>query len=333
MHSLEVGPLKVVFHRTVRVSAEGTSALPPSLGNFQLYKVSDYKDTCPEGWEENAVFIPMHDEEALWMSFDTFRSSNREAKTVPVAVLIGAGGINALTGEKLGLSLEKENYLVTPPQPWLDGWKDKDGTVYQFVGTRYEKGEGLSVGEQILGSESKTGGIGIAVFEAKDPDSLTAAMKPQETWGYGAGGFAGGYPEDCKSIMQYAAGDANLGAYYCAGPTVALACSAPMKSLSRAGGQSVKAAEMGVGKGGKINQKVYSDPHGLDKWNEKPSAAMAVYLVNAEMFSQITGQPMPPLPVEFTEYHGKWFGLKDKDKGDVQGTDKFTGLKNVFAKK
>jgi len=68
-------------------------------------------------------------------------------------MLVGAGGINALSGEKLGVTLERENYLVAPPQPWLDGWKDKDGTVYQFVATAYQKGQGITVAEQLMGED------------------------------------------------------------------------------------------------------------------------------------------------------------------------------------
>src|SRR4030095_10042040 len=148
---MRIGKLEVVFHRTVRV-ADGRvpSNLPPNLGTMNVYKVADYRDRCPNA---------LHDTEALWISF---RSS-----VLPVAVLVGAGGINALTGEKLGTKLEKDNYLVTPPQPWLDGWKSDDGCVYQFVATPYQKGDGITVAEQLIGGESKTGAIGLAVFEPK----------------------------------------------------------------------------------------------------------------------------------------------------------------------
>ena len=87
---------------------------------------------------------------------------------------------------------------------------------------------------------------------------------------------------------------------------------------------------MGVGKGGKIRQKVYPDPYGLEKWRSEPSFVVAVYLVNAEQFSQITGMPMPPLPTSAADYHSHWYGLHDDNKADVQGTDKFTELKSVF---
>src|SRR5262245_20667968 len=133
---MKIGPLTVTLHRTVRVADGNQPAnLPPSLGHMQVYAVRKYRDRCPETWEEDAVFVGLHDTEALWLSF---------GRKEPLAVIVGAGGINAINGKPLTATLEKGGYLVTPPQPWLDGWKSPDGTVYQFVGTPYQKGEGLS---------------------------------------------------------------------------------------------------------------------------------------------------------------------------------------------
>lgn len=332
MNHLEVGPLHVTLHRTVRVGLDQVSSLPPSLGSFKVYKVADYRETCPPQWEDNAVFVPIHMEEALWMSFERKPEPGRYRyqAPIPVAVMVGAGGINALNGEKLGTKLEKDNYMVAPPQPWLDGWKDKDGTVYQFVGTEYQKGEGKTIGEQIMGAECKTGGIGIAVFEAKEPEKLVPEQTPREYYKT-VGGPCG---QSVKSFghlesLNYSSAD-DCDYEQTSGPIQL--CS--LAAFGESGGSSRKmrkVAEMGVGKGGKINQKIYPDPHGLEVWKEQPTAAVAVYLVNAEQFSEITGLPMPPLPKSVEDYHGQWYGLKDVDKKDVAGTDAFTGLKAAFA--
>lgn len=330
MKQLDIGPLRVTLHRTVRVALGETSNLPPSLGEFPIYKVSDYRNTCPSQWEDNAVFVAMHDKEALWMSFEvkskSKNNSYRYEPSAPLAVLVGAGGINALSGEKLGTKLEKDNYLVTPPQPWLDGWKDKDGTVYQFVTTEYQKGEGKTIGEQIMGAECKTGGIGIAVFEAKEPEKLISQSHPSQWKGGGPCG---------QSIMQFAAGTSNL---ECLASNDAdydyeekTSGGLELCSLSEGRGRKQrKVMEMGVGKGGKITQKIYSDPHGLEVWKDQPESAVAVYLVNAEQFSEITGHAMPPLPKSVENYHGTWFGLHDKTESDIAGTDVFTGLATAF---
>lgn len=326
MKQLDIGPLCLTLHRTVRVASDKTSNLPPNLGEFPIYKVSEYRETCPPQWEDNAVFVAMHDKEALWMSF-AVKSKNkgyRYEPSAPLAVLIGAGGINALNGEKLGTKLEKDNYLVTPPQPWLDGWKDKDGTVYQFVTTEYQKGEGKTVAEQIMGAECKTGGIGVAVFEAKEPEKLISESYPSQHW---KGGPCGQSVKGFGPMMSFgtleclASGEADYEEKTSGSLEL---CSTVFKRKSR------KVMEMGVGKGGKITQKIYPDPHGLEIWKEQPESAVAIYLVNAEQFSEITGQPMPPLPKSVEDFHGHWYGLHDKHKDDIAGTDAFTGLASAF---
>jgi hypothetical protein len=312
MNDLVIGSLKIKFHRTVRVAADKVSNLPPSLGTMEIHHVKEYRKTCPAGWEDDGIFLALHDKEAMWMSFAT---------STPVALLIGAGGVNALTGEKLGTVLEKDNYLVTPPQPWLDGWKDKDGTVYQFVATEHKKGEGLTVGEQLIGKESKTGALGIAVFEPKDVRSLQHHHLPQEKWGYEETGAI-----KTSGLMK------GFGF-----STPRAICNAPMSDPGEAvldfdglSADREDVKEMGVGKGGKIHQKIYPDPHGIEVWKDKPISALAVYLIGAEQFAKITGKPLPT-PVSVESYQGHWFGLEDKNLGDVQGTDKFTGLKSAFA--
>nr|WP_213394460.1 hypothetical protein [Yoonia sp.] len=54
---------------------------------------------------------------------------------LPVALKIGAGKINAVSGEKWGdgLSKDPQNYVVLPNQPWLDGFNVEKGKVRQFV--------------------------------------------------------------------------------------------------------------------------------------------------------------------------------------------------------
>jgi hypothetical protein len=232
-------------------------------------------------------------------------------------MLVGAGGINALTGEKLGITLEKENYLVAPPQPWLDGWKDKDGTVYQFVATSYKKGKGITVAEQLMGEESKTGAIGIAFFEPKDPSKLKPKNTPVE--GYIGSVTGQNFTWKTGEFTAMFGSDAPM-------PTASAAPAAAKRHLL----SRVRATfdEMGIGRGGKIIQKIYPDPHGLEVWQSSPWATLACYLVNAEAFEEITGEKIPR-PVSSETYSGPWFGLQDKAEADVAGTNKFTGLKSA----
>ena len=304
---MRIGNMEVIFHRTVRVpDGRQPSNLPPSLGRMDLYPVAKYAKRCPENWEKEAYFLALHETEAMWMSF--------RSPAHPTAMLVGAGGINALTGEKLGITLEKDNYLVAPPQPWLDGWKDKDGTVYQFVATAYKKGKGITVAEQLMGEESKTGAIGIAFFNPKDPSKLKPKRTPLEGYTQSLTGEtfmweSSEFSALCKDAVQSSA----------ALEPKSYRLGAPMRSVF---------SEMGVGRGGKIIQKIYPDPHGLDVWEQSPWATLACYLVNAEVFEEITGEKIPR-PVASENYAGPWFGLQDKAEGDVVGTNKFTGLKSA----
>ena len=329
---MKIGPLDITFHRTVRVSeGRAPSNLPPSLGHMKVYNVKDYRTNCPASWEDDAVFVALHETEALWMSFN---NSN------PVAALVGAGGINAITGEKLGTKLEKDNYLVAPPQPWLDGWKAEDSTVYQFVGTEYKGGEGNTVGEQLIGAESKTGGIGIAVFEPIDRTKLKKEHAPSEMFGGGAylnevqvASFSGvpdnqgsGYVD--KITFHDSLETMTPTNYYGSSPICASAASFSSKGLTRKGLTRSMMPEMGVGKGGKITQKIYPDPYGLEVWKDAPVAVGVIYLVNAQVAAEITGETVAA-PSTHDAYNGKWFGLQDADKADVAGSEKFAGLKSA----
>jgi hypothetical protein len=302
--SLRIGPLTVIFHRTVRV-AEGRQPanLPPSLGHIKLYEVSTFKDRCPSTWEPEGVFMGLHPNEAMWMSFGT---------ASPVALLVGAGSVNALTGQRLGTKLEADNYLVTPPQPWLDGWKgDTGGTVYQFCATAYKKGDGLTVAEQIIGAESRTGGIGIALFEPKEPLPVKHHT-PSQGWG----------PDAYDSIPVASAGGSTTMSF------TASATGQSVNSVQRA--RAVGFTEYGLGKGGLIKQHIYPDPYGLDVWRELPSQSRAIYLVEAALLAEITGEPIPA-PVTQKSFTGPWFAVQDTHLGDVPGAAVFTGLKSVFA--
>jgi hypothetical protein len=51
MNKLDIGPLTVAFHRTVRVAEEKLSNLPPSLGNLPIYQ------------KDENYFLALHDKE------------------------------------------------------------------------------------------------------------------------------------------------------------------------------------------------------------------------------------------------------------------------------
>jgi hypothetical protein len=99
----------------------------------------------------------MYQSEALWIRFTS---------SYPFAVKVGAGKVNAVTGETWsdGLHRDPQDYLVAPDQPWLDGFCVRTGVIRQFVAMRL--GRGYSAEEQRTGS-GEHGGIQLAVHPLK----------------------------------------------------------------------------------------------------------------------------------------------------------------------
>ena len=61
--------------------------------------------------------------------------------------------------------------------------------------------------------------------------------------------------------------------------------------------RAAKSAEMGLAAGGKMRQKIYPDPHGVDTWDQENSGRVFVHIVNSMMYREITGKEPPSTPV------------------------------------
>jgi len=160
--SISVGPhFRVSFQRTLRIPDDGREyPLPPGLGEFPICRVADYVEKAPASWRERSgFFIPMYQREALWLLFDV---PDWRACAVKVAI----GKVNALTGKRLhrGLNRSRQNYMVCPDQPWLDGINAGKGFIRQFIAMPL--GMGYTVEGQLTGKE-EFGGIQIMVYEPK----------------------------------------------------------------------------------------------------------------------------------------------------------------------
>lgn len=162
--------LQIGFERTLRLPDDGkTYPLPPGLGALPVRRVMDYAERAPAAWRAggpNDLFLPLHDREALFLVF-----AGTEGQ--PCAVQVGVGGINAVSGQAWNetLQADPQDYLVCPPQPWLDGINAGAGMVRQFVAVPL--GQGYTVEGQLTGQEA-LGGIQILIWDAKPgrfPDS------------------------------------------------------------------------------------------------------------------------------------------------------------------
>jgi len=153
--------IEIDFQRTLRIPDDDrTYPLPPGLGNFPLRHVDDYRCRVPAHWRpRGGVMLPMFQSEALWVSF-----GGRHG--YPFALKIATGKINAVDGKPWasGLAAEPQNYMIVPPQPWLDGYCVEKGIIRQFVAMPL--GAGYSGEEQITG-EAEHGGIQIVAYPMK----------------------------------------------------------------------------------------------------------------------------------------------------------------------
>lgn len=159
--------LTVTMQRTLRIPDDGKRyPLPPGLGKFPLRHVDDFSNSVPSGWRKRGgVMMPIYQSEALWLHFESnFDSARRTG--YPFAIKIATGKINAVNGEgwSNGLSQSEQDYLVSPLQPWLDGYCVEKGLIRQFVAMPL--GAGYTAEEQITG-EAEHGGLQIIVYPMK----------------------------------------------------------------------------------------------------------------------------------------------------------------------
>ena len=160
--------LLILFMRTLRIPDDDRDyPLPPGLGSFPLRDVDEVRERVPADWaRRGGVIMPMYQSEAMWISFDTPTDPVRRVQ-YPFAVKIATGSINAASGDPWTKGLNREprqDYLVTPEQPWLDGYCVEKGLIRQFVATPL--GAGYTAEEQITG-KAEYGGLQIAVYPMK----------------------------------------------------------------------------------------------------------------------------------------------------------------------
>jgi len=181
--TLRFGPqVRIQFLRTLRIPDDGRSyPLPPGLGRFPLRMVDDYAGRVPAEWaKRGGVLLPMYQREAMWLRFQA-------PGYKPRAIKVGVGKVCAITGAPWSEELHgrgsayrgsrKQDYVVAPTQPWLDGIYAGEGTIRQFVAMPL--GMGYTVEGQVTGAE-RFGGIQLKVFEPKPgrfPDQPPPVMR------------------------------------------------------------------------------------------------------------------------------------------------------------
>lgn len=337
---LTIGRLGVRFHRTLRLPDDGnTYPLPPSLGAFPLRRVEDYADSVPKSWlEHGGVFLPMFQREAAWLSFSC-------PQWAPQALKVAVGMINAITGKpwKDAIGSGKQDYIVAPPQPWLDGINAGDDMIRQFVAMPL--GQGYTVEGQVSGEEH-FGGIQLLSFLPKRGHRFETewSQKRRVVRRANTSHWSGSSVIPCGATMDSAMGDETFDSFendfsnammgsISASAYASASASVPFvlqKSLLRSARPI--GAEMGLAAGGRMQQAIYPDPYGADIWDTKRAGRVYVHIVNSELWQQITGEPAPPSPVTAATYaqHGMpWYDLYDEHLGDVDASKTLSKVKSV----
>ena len=287
----------IAFQRTLRIPDDGkVYPLPAGLGEFPLRHVDDFSQSVPEPWNRRGgVMMPMHQSEALWMHFFAGYPG------YPFAVKVGAGKINAVTGEvwSAGLQEEPQNYLVLPEQPWLDGFTAGKGFIRQFVAMPL--GDGYSVEEQLTGT-ADVGGIQIQIF-------------PMKAETYFRKKLADALPAKLEDLLEEIVGSwiSDSGPVFC-------------NAVRR------PSSAMGLGAGGKMRQEIYADPHDFADWDTATTRRCFVHLCNSQVWRQITGSnpPHPPLTAkEYAKSGIPWFDYYRDDLPAVDGSKILDGVKSI----
>lgn len=279
------------FQRTLRIPDDGTSySLPPGLGRFPVRHVDDFARRVPRRWlDHGGVMLPMYQSEALWLNF----SPGGAAFPYPFAVKIATGKIDAITGRTWRNGLHrKQDYVVVPEQPWLDGYCVEEGLIRQFVAMPL--GAGYSAEEQITG-EAEHGGIQIIAY----PMKREAYERRRREWERQSSGAV------VRDAMYFAESVASRPA-----PTY----------------------DMGLAPGGRMRQEIYDDPYDFDEWDAENASRCFVHIANSLVWRAITGAnppTTPPTAKEYTSAGLPWFEYYAGDRDALDGAPALDGLKSV----
>lgn len=300
------------FQRTLRIPDDGDAyPLPPGLGLFPTKHVDDFKDKVDPKWvERGGIMLPMYQSEALWINFQPHYAAGRGR--YPFAIKVATGKVSAVTGNEWKSGLNEKDYLISPKQPWLDGYVVKKGVIKQFVAAPL--GSGFSAEEQITG-KAEFGGIQIEVYPMK-----------KEV-------FERRYPKrENQTVMRGGPMMAGGGMKYGGAPGVFTMTATKRSRKSLGSGQSINyAADMGLAAGGSMKQEIYDDPYEMSDWDLTATNRCFVHLANSLVWRAITGNEPPTTPPTSKEYERAglpWFDHY-ADGATLDGTDKLKGLKSV----
>jgi hypothetical protein len=90
--------------------------------------------------------------------------------------------------------------------------------------------------------------------------------------------------------------------------------------------------EMGLGAGGRMRQKIYPDPFGLETWDPENRGSIFIHIINSVAYRDLTGREPPPTPISartYTEHGLPWFDLYDESMATLPASEKLSTVKSI----
>ncbi len=113
---------------------------------------------------------------------------------------------------------------------------------------------------------------------------------------------------------------------------ISVACFGPKNAVSGLRRRPARGRELGVGAGGRIEQRVYRDPFGLETWHATPRVVVRIHLIEADEYERVTGETAPPSPIDaetYTRFGLPWFKVYDASREDIPATPLMSQVKSV----
>jgi len=352
--------LTITLHRTFRIPDDGKRyPLPPSCGFFPVRHVDDFKDKVPQKWVgRGGVMVPLYQSEAMWLQFDP-QYSNLHMHHYAFAIKVATGKVSAVTGKKWSKKLKEGDYMVSPGQPWLDGYVVEDGTIRQFVAAPL--GLGVTAEEQITG-EAEFGGLQLEVvpmdpakFEKRFPkrppspphdnrrsSGMLRSGRHPKLGGYVIPGVYSDTLTKTTNIVSaapaaaatnYSSNEINsIGEGAATMDSINLDCERGVDIDEDSLELSEMNLDMGLAAGGKMEQQVFKDPFSLSDWSTTVKSRCFVHMCNSIGWEHLTGTKPPTIPMTAAHYASKgypWFQYYEDGAASHAGTEKTKGLKSV----
>ena len=317
--------LRVSLHRTLRVPDDGKDyPLPAGLGQFPVRHTDDYAGRVPESWQRHGgIIVPMYQAEAMWLRFEAQHIDRRGV--YPFVIKVATGKINAVSGEtwKAEPGRTPQDYVVAPPQKWLDGYSVGKDVVRQFVAMPL--GKGYTVEEQVTG-KAEFGGVQIQVypmkreaFEKRFPEIVPVErQEPRPRMPKPKSEKKTELPDNDSSDGSTAPFSiAHSGNY----------------SFSLSGDlDRKKFFEMGLAPGGRIQQQIIEDPYQLHDWDLTHTSRCFVHLCNSDQWQAVTHEPPPTTPVTADAYQKAgipWYSHYEEKVRTTRGSAILSAMETV----